>query len=274
VAETVATATIGETTRLAYLYGIVRTDRRPELEGITGVAGAPISFVEADSLTAVVGDVGPEELEPPRDEQEKPAWLERAIRAHEDVLERCLSPGPVLPMRFATTLRHEGDVHKLLREREGEFMAALDRLLGCREWGVKALLQDPAALAEHVRATREDLAARAAELEGRSPGSAYLNRKRLDREIALAGDDVLAELAHVAHRRLSAAAADARVLDVAQPRAERICLNAAYLVTDTEESAFRQAIADVGAEQAALGLAYELTGPWPPYNFVEQEVSG
>ena len=58
----------------------------------------------------------------------------------------------------------------------------------------------------------------------------------------------------------------------AQPRKERVYLNAAYLVAEAAEQDFRQILAKLGAEHAELGLDYELTGPWPAYNFVTDEV--
>lgn len=267
-----ATPAAGERTRARYLYGIVRADRRPALEGAVGVGGAPPFFVDEGPLTAVVGDVAREDLAPPGGEGEDAAWLERAVLAHEHVLERCLEPGPVLPMRFATTLREEGDVRTLLREREAEFGAVLERLLGRSEWGVKALLRDPERLAGHVLAGRPDLAAREAELAERSPGAAYLARKQLDRELALAGEDLVTELVYTAHGRLAAAAVEARLMSTSQPRPERVHLNAAYLVAEADEQAFRETLAVLGGEQTDLGLVYELTGPWPAYNFIEEEV--
>lgn len=265
-----ATPAIAEATRVCYLYGVVLADRLPLLEGVAGVGDAPLSFVDADRLVAVVADVARRDFVPPDAERADTAWLEKAVRAHESVLERCLDPGPVLPMRFATTVRDDADVRALLREHQIEFTASLERLLGHREWGVKALLADPAALAQHVLRIRDDLSARDRELVGRSPGTAYLARKRLDREIALAGDDVAADAVVAAYQRLAAASVDALLLTDSQPRAERVHLNAAYLVVEADEAAFEAVVAELDLEHAELGLRYELTGPWPAYNFVDQ----
>ena len=266
-----ATPTVVDGTRVCYLYGVVRADRQPLLEGIVGVGGTPLSIVELGSLAAVVGDVAREDLAPPTAEPEDATWLERAVLAHEHVLEQCLEPGPVLPMRFATTLRENDDVVALLRERETDFSTSLERLLGRREWGVKAFLRSSEALLRHVRVTRADLAATEADLENRSAGAAYLARKRLDQELRRAGDDLIAGLVNAAHERLAAAADDARLLTSAQPRKERLFLNAAYLVAEAGEQDFRQTLWGLGAEHAEVGLDYELTGPWPAYNFVTDD---
>lgn len=265
-----ATPTIAEATRVCYLYGVVRTDRLPVLDGIAGVGDAPLSFVDSGELVAVVADVARRDFIPPDAEREDATWLERAVRAHEFVLERCLHPGPVLPMRFATTVRDDADVRALLHEQQAEFTASLERLLGRREWGVKAILSDPDALARHVLRVRGDLAAKEHELAERSPGAAYLARKQLNREIALAGDDVSVAIVRGTHQQLVSRAADAVLLNGSQPRAERVYLNAAYLVAEADEAAFEAAVAELDREHAELGLRYELTGPWPAYNFVDQ----
>jgi hypothetical protein len=265
-----ATPAVADATRVCYLYGVVFADRLPQLDGVAGVGDAPLALVDADGLVGVVADVARRDFIPPEVERTDTTWLERAVRAHESVVERCLEPGPVLPMRFATTVRDDADIRALLREHQADFSASLKRLLGHREWGVKALLRDPAALARHVLQVRDDLAARERELVGRSPGAAYLARKRLDNEIALTGDDLVAEVVHGSHERLVAASVDARLQTGSQPRGEPIRLNAAYLVAEADESAFEAAVAELDAEHAELGLRYELTGPWPAYNFVDQ----
>jgi hypothetical protein len=265
-----ATPAIAEATRVCYLYGVVRADRVPRLDGVAGVGDAQVSFLDSDGLAAVVADVARRDFIPLDPEHEDTGWLERAVRAHESVLERCLEPGPVLPMRFATTVRDDADVRALLREREAEFTASLGRLLGHREWGVKALLSDPEALEQHVLEVRGDLAARERELADRSPGAAYLARKRLDHEIALVVDELSAELVHRAHQRLADSAVDACLLSGSQPRAERVQLNAAYLVAEAGEAAFEGVVAGLDRAHAELGFRYELTGPWPAYNFVDQ----
>jgi hypothetical protein len=48
-------------------------------------------------------------------------------------------------------------------------------------------------------------------------------------------------------------------------------LNAAYLVETTRVDELRDAAAELEARHAPLGARVQLTGPWPPYNFVPSE---
>ena len=45
-------------------------------------------------------------------------------------------------------------------------------------------------------------------------------------------------------------------------------LNGAYLVAEERMTAFQAELASLEGEYGDLGLSYEVTGPWPPYNFV------
>ncbi len=47
-------------------------------------------------------------------------------------------------------------------------------------------------------------------------------------------------------------------------------LNAAYLVRRGDEGLARE-VASLHAEHATNGYAFELTGPWPPHNFVGED---
>ena len=75
-----------------------------------------------------------------------------------------------------------------------------------------------------------------------------------------------------AHARLAAVAVEAK-LNPLQPREltnrdERMLLNGVYLVDDRASSEFADVAAALQSEYAADGVELELTGPWPPYNFV------
>jgi hypothetical protein len=47
-------------------------------------------------------------------------------------------------------------------------------------------------------------------------------------------------------------------------------LNAAFLVDRKRLDEFRAAVGSHVREYQPRGLAFDFTGPWPPYNFVEQ----
>ena len=105
----------------------------------------------------------------------------------------------------------------------------------------------------------------AREAEG-SSGQAFFARKRGEREVESRVREAAAELAASAHDRISAAA---RAAVANPPQTGEMILNGAYLVDRGDEAAFARAVKGAGAAFAKQGLALELTGPWPAFNFVD-----
>jgi hypothetical protein len=249
-----------------YLYGVVaagRIDGGP-LAARPGVApDRSPRIVTVGSVDAIVADVPLDEF----DEETLPArlndleWLEAAARAHEDVLELALATTGVVPFRFCTVYRSEENLRRFVAGREDVLAAVLERVEGHVELGVKGLVA-----AQGVVQSGEE----AADAETESPGRSYLLRRQRDRRSAEESARTLADSAASAHERLSAVAVDAALLPLRPPQdagEERMFLNGAYLAPAGDESLAREAAA-LTDEYGALGIRFELTGPWPPYNFV------
>ena len=104
------------------------------------------------------------------------------------------------------------------------------------------------------------------------PGRAYLERRQVERDVAAEATALLTEAARNAHARLLERSVAGTV---SRPhsreltgRDDEMFLNAAYLVPRDRQAGF---IRCAEAQQEAVaeeGLVIEVTGPWPPYNFV------
>jgi len=258
--------------RALYVYGVVPGSAAAAVfADARGVdPSRPVELVADGDVAAVVSPVRLDEFgeDAIQERLRDPAWLAEKARAHDGVLAAAVGRTTVVPFRFGAIYRDERHVVDLLRER-GDLAAALARLEGAVELGVKAVA-DAAAL-------RERLAAEQPADEGVSAGRAYMQRKQLERELDDAVERAAAEHAQETHDRLASLARDARlnpvhpVEDPATPR--RMILNGAYLVDAAAEAGFREEVATLAGAHAEQGVEYEVTGPWPPYNFVEGEDS-
>jgi hypothetical protein len=187
------------------------------------------------------------------------AWLERTAREHEDVLERALAQTTVIPFRLCTIYESREGVRDFLASRGAALAELLDSLDGRVELGVKAYL-DPAGAPEAGEA---------------QSGREYLLRRRREREVAEELALFKADCAHASHARLAAAAEEARSNPPQTPelsgRTDDMLLNGAYLVA-SGDTGLREAVSELESLYGARGVTYEITGPWPPYNFVPREV--
>ncbi len=258
-----------------YVYCIVRGDGSNPVEGLPehGIDPAhPVYALSQQALTAVIsqvslGEFGQAELEANLNDLQ---WLETKVRAHESVLEAVLASRTCVPMRLCTIYRSEQRVRELLIQYYADFVSTLDRLHGKQEWGVKVYC-DGQVLAGKVSEVSDRVKELAAQSKGKSAGAAYFLKKKLEDTIAEEVERIGDEYAQHSHDCLAgyAAAATTNSLQDKETthRKDDMLLNASYLVPDGQLAAFQSELENLQDMYSAQGFSFELTGPWPPYNF-------
>lgn len=249
-----------------WVYAVVPDETPDTPAELTGVAGAPIRLVRGDGLAAAVSSVPRSEVA----EQElasrlqDPEWLERAVRAHDQVVGALFGYAPTVPFRLATVYHSDARVGELLRQQAAALQAGLRTVTGRAEWGVQAFVAPapPGQDGSEPEPPHPDT--------GR-PGTAYLLRRRQQRErqervradaraAAQRLDTVLAGMAVAVHRGPPAARSPGGP-------AEPMVLNNAYLVNRDRAEEFTGGLHQQAAHLPQLRL--RLTGPWPAYSFVD-----
>lgn len=260
-------ATATAATTATYVYAVSRRLDPAVLSGLAGLAeGFPVRTLPLGPLTAVVQHV-------PAAEFTQDAWqqrlsdraeLERCARAHHEVVTAAAACGPTVPLPLATLYRGDERVQQALRADRDRFAAALARIEGHAEWGVKVSL--PTAAPEPPRAGSPG--------SGGGPsggaGRAYLERKRgLHRAREQHHDRALqtAEDIDAALSRLATATRRLRphTPEMTGERHRLQVLNAAYLVTTVREKELLDAVETL---RHRTGAEVEVSGPWVPYSFV------
>lgn len=256
---------------LTYVYAITRPQDRdaPEITAVSGVGGATVRLVSYEDLAAVVSSVPASAFDEAalRERLEQMDTLESLARAHHAVVDAVAAHDTVLPLRLATVYRDDERVTEMLTRGRERFAAALDRLTGALEWGVKVYTEpaptgSPPASAEPARET-----------SGASTGRDYLRRRKEQRQAA---DDAWRQASGFSDRvdgELCALALDVRHYRPQNPklsgaRGDNV-LNAAYLVGGDDARAFAEAARAL--DGSAPGTRVELTGPWAPYSFTLPE---
>lgn len=261
-----------------YLYGVLdpAAERKdvaagpsvdPDHEVMVLVEGRLAALASEVSLDEFNETVLPERLN-------DPAWLEAKIRAHEQVLEHALDKTAVVPFRFCTVYRSEAELRSFLAEKGQLLEDALASVRGKVERGVKAFA-DRDALSAGLGTRSDAVREQEQRVEAAQGGRKYMEERRLqqllDDELARARSDYASSI----HARLLEAAEDGVLNPPQSPelsgRDEQMLLNGAYLVPAAAGD-FDAAFEALAREYGALGVTLELTGPWPPYNFVPREL--
>jgi hypothetical protein len=185
--------------------------------------------------------------------------LEALARAHQRVLDEAMRMDTVVPFPICTVYAGAEHVREMLEREREPLSAALRRLRGMAEWGVKAYLVE-----------REEVATAAAVP---ASGTDYLTRKRSARDAAETARRDLEATVEAVHARLRERATGA-VLSPPQDRRlsgheGQMVLNAAYLVADADAESFGSLFAEIVSHLGEGSLELALTGPWPPYHFSE-----
>jgi hypothetical protein len=254
-----------------YVYCVVAAGcSAPDAEpGID--AGHALQTIEHEGLAAVVSRVplGEFDEQPLRDRLSDIHWLERTVRSHERVVETVARRATAIPMRLCSVYRRADGVRAMLARERTSLRGALDRLTGTSEWGVKgfALADAPGAAAVATLET----ASREAE------GTAYLQQRLRSRQHRAETEANRDRVCRLVHEALTGLARESRVNPVQRQelsgRDEPMVLNTAYLVGDADLAAFRSELERWAGEAGPAGLELELTGPWPPYNFVPDAIA-
>jgi hypothetical protein len=243
-----------------YVYGIVPAGTQLALPH-AGVGASDVEIVEAGDVAAITSVVsldeyGEESLLRHLNDRE---WLERTAQAHEAVLERALGTATVIPFRMTTLYGAEAGLRAFLQERKEGLVDLLARFDGKVELGVKAYFERPDTQGEPA-----------------DTGRNYLLQRQAEQVAANDADAFAIECAEESHHRLGAAAFAARA-NRAQPselsgRSEQMLLNGAYLVARGDTQLAR-VVLELEQRFGERGVTYEITGPWPPYNFVPRNLA-
>jgi hypothetical protein len=250
--------------KATYVYCAVHADRKPNLgrapagppglgeprvlDGGRGlwlvVADAPLSRYDEASIQRGLHDL---------------EWLSRCAVAHEAVVEYCLRAQAVVPMKLFTIFETDARALAEIGRKREQLDRSLRRVAGRREWGVR------------IRAVPPLGEPSARPLKRPKTGASYLAAKKqvhdATRELAVNGHARV----NRAFTTLAALAADAQrhPPTAGGSQTTRLLLDAAFLVANRGIARFRTATRRMARDLSRDGYAVEVTGPWPPYNFIE-----
>jgi hypothetical protein len=212
-----------------------------------GVRGRGLGCITHGELAAVVSSVA------------EPAWVATPTREelleYERVIHSRHAVADVVPMRFGSVLSDEEAVRAHLEEQRAAYLRALTRVSGCVEMGARALISLPPPVTPEESA-KPALRSGVDYLKARQ--RRYSAETRLRDHCAALEQALLSKVAPLCREHRS---------ELTSPRSAEPALCSLYfLVPRDQMSAFRAALSsipDIGHTELML------SGPWPPFNFVD-----
>ena len=258
-----ARARRGTAAAATYVYCVVQAPRTPRIarlpSGLPGL-GTPRLLDAGGGLWIVVGSAPlPQygEASIARGLQDLD-WVSTCAIAHEAVVERWIRAQAVVPMKLFTIFESDGRALAYVRQHRRKLDRIVRRVAGRCEWGVRIRLASPPP-PERRQATKA------------TSGTGYLAAKKQARETAREQTTRAEFRANAAFATLGSKAVEARRHSpVAEGQARsRLMLDAAFLVATDRVKPFQAAARRLTRDLKGEGFGLELTGPWPPYNFIE-----
>jgi hypothetical protein len=201
-------------------------------------------------LVALVSDA-PENLRPKR----------RDLLAHQNVLRQAGEEGTVLPLRFGGVSPDDETLAAVLAEREDHYLERLQALDGKTEYNVKAA-HDEQFVLQRVLADSPELRAMS-EVNRAAGGGSYEQKLQLGERIAAVVQQREAADADLVRLTLEGTAEEVSP----GPQSSGWLTNLSFLVDRERSDGFVAAVEKM--RQAEPHLVLTVTGPLPPYSFVE-----
>ncbi len=262
-----------------YLYCFASARLLPPLEGPGIGDEQPLAGFIHREVAAVVSRVSAGEFCGPEAEAGlcDPVWLVPRVCRHQEVISRLMGFSPVMPARFGTIFHSLENLEVRMKTHYVSIMSFLDRMIGKEEWGVKVLLDRGKAREELFN----EMVSQESQKLPSSPGARYFKEqrikgeadKRLHGRLMVTCDKVAHELDAIVEETFARRVPVGRV---AEGNREMLC-NWAVLIRQEDLPKLQAFISMTNEECLSRGLAFELSGPWPPYSFcplLEEESSG
>ncbi len=203
------------------------------------------------------------------------AWLAPLAKRHEEVIESVMTHNPVnrsgitpvVPLRFCTIYKNHDALFRAVTPHKDKILSFLEYASDKAEWAVKIFCDQKTFMDGHDKDTSGGTHEPAPLL----PGENYLLAKKMRRirEEAFTVDvqRILSDIhcavtPHVdCHRflRCTEKSVHGRPFDMV--------MNTAFLVEQQTLTAFQDVVDALAEKYKAHGFVFELSGPWPPYNF-------
>lgn len=200
-------------------------------------------------------------------------WAESRIRNHDACIKAALDCGAVLPFKFATIFPSRPSIENWLAQNQKVLKAALVYFSDKEEWGVKAFCTRKILLA-FLESRNESAKGMDQELALQSPGRAFFLKKQKAELLNSLTENSLSAYCKNIYSQLEGLAIKTVDLDLwarqNNQTSEEMIFNSSFLIEKSLAKNAQQRIEQCNEQFAMMGLHALCSGPWPPYNFVNE----
>lgn len=238
-----------------YAYCIGEKQAFPELarhrkpvpmESVVGVSGNQVFLYPASDLAIIVSEHNPQET-----------FNQRAGVDHARVIADCFQHSTVLPFRFGTVFNDDESLRKSIRSNQRQFLVNIDKLRGKTEMHLKIMVDDCCSKELGIHGPAEGVG-REYLTNLRENAARQRERQTRARAVAFQMHRLFLPLDEEVSCRLT--------------ENGRMMLDIAHLIDRKYVERYQNKFASTSATMKDCAL--QLSGPWPPYHFVQRLTRG
>lgn len=250
-----------------YIYCI--RNRHEQVKG-AGLLSIPFRDIEATAMEVDLGEFGEKEIE---DRLKNDArWTEKSIRHHHELIDQLGKKDTVIPCKFGTVFRTKKRIEEMLEKDYKQFSYLLSCLSGKQEWGLKIYL-DSQKFIEGLKKEDQEILALQKRKETAGEGMKwYLDQKMgalIDQKLEVEVDRCLAEIVEWLKQSAEKVVLNDPETSGLSLENQEMILNSTCLLKTEGVGSWQEKWEKFFKELYKRGLSCEITGPWPPYNFVD-----
>jgi len=260
-----------------YLYGVCPFGKTKELPRIEGIdVQGEVFFVPYQDIKAIVSEVSLKEFG--ADEIQKRAtedleWIKDKALMHEKVLEKVMKicSDSVIPMKFGMIFKTKKGVSDSLKENYSKFKNLFEKLRGKEEWSIKIYLKFQL-LENEIKNTSPIIQGKMKEINSLPAGKVYFLEEEINEAVKVESRNSIDNYISLFLERIGQLVEKVQENKILgkelTQKNDPMVFNGAFLVKKEKVDRFQEEIQELQAEYQKIGFTFEISGPWPPYNFV------
>jgi hypothetical protein len=215
-------------------------------------------------------------------------WITPRAQAHEIIIESVMHFCTVIPIKFCTIFKDESNVSEILKQNYEKLKSLLNYLEDKEELGIKVYFDSNkigkvefggASSIRSAETVNRAIGGSNIEIEDipvASEGAAYFLKKKRDEMLKENSEKILDGLAEKIFEKFKSWAIESRQNRLlgkqSTGRNDEMILNIALLLKKSDVEEVKSKIDELASVYSSKGLFFELSGPWPPYNFCTEGI--
>jgi hypothetical protein len=198
-------------------------------------------------------------------------WLNKHAREHISMISKIMEKNTVIPFNFGTIYKSNERLIEFLDKNTIALFKVLKYLENKEEWSVK-IFCDKNKIVQNISTLSDNIADIEYQIKSSTPGKAYILGKKRDEIL----ENEISKIYNTYSKNLFSALksyTDEYRLNLilsndVTGRDEDMIVNATFLIQKQNLIDFIKKTDELVLEYDNIGLYLDVTGPWPPYTFV------